>query len=77
MDKELEKIFLESLYLDDDFLIKDDMFTGSIMEWDSLSHMNLIYNISNTYNIEIPFKDLKDIHNWGQLKEYVIKKTEK
>ena len=77
MDKELDSLLKETLYLDYYFEINDDMFPGSIMEWDSLSHMNLIYNISNTYNIEIPFKDLKDIHNWGQLKEYVIKKTEK
>lgn len=77
MDKELDSLLKETLYLDYDFEINDDMFPGSIMEWDSLSHMNLIYNISNTYNIEIPFKDLKDIHNWGQLKEYVIKKTKK
>lgn len=74
MEKELDCLFKETLYLDDDFLINDDMAPGSIIEWDSLSHMNLIYNISIKYNIEIPFKDLKNIENWGQLKEYVCKK---
>ena len=52
MDKELDSLLKETLYLDYDFEINDDMFPGSIMEWDSLSHMNLIYNISNKYNIE-------------------------
>ena len=77
MKKELEKIFRETLFLDDDFIIEDDIFIGSISEWDSLTHMNLIYNISNAYNIEIPFKDLKDINSWKELKEYVSKKLNK
>jgi len=74
MDIELDLLLKETLYLDDNFEINDNMFPGSIIEWDSLSHMNLIYNISNKYNIEIPFKDLKNIENWGQLKKYVCKK---
>lgn len=75
MVDELDGLLKQTLYLDDDFIIDDKMFVGSISEWDSLSHMNLIYNISNNYNISIPFKDLKNIENWGQFKQYVIEKT--
>ena len=76
MNNELDKLLKEALYLEDDYVIDDKMFVGSISEWDSLSHMNLIYNISNNYNISISFKDLKNIENWGQLKKYVIEKIE-
>lgn len=77
MNKELDALLKETLYLDEQIKIDDSMFPGSIIEWDSLSHMNLIYNLSNKYHIEIPFKELKEIKNWGQLKSYVIKKVKK
>ncbi len=75
MEKELDNIFREILYLDDNYSINDSLAPGDIVEWDSLSHMNLLYEISNRYNISISFKDLKGIKNWGELKKYVIKKT--
>ena len=77
MKEELDKIFREILYLDDNYKIDDNLSPGDIVEWDSLSHMNLIYELSNRYNINITFKDLRNIKNWGQLKDYVIKKSAK
>ena len=75
MKEELDKNFGEILYLDDNYKIDDNLSPGDIVEWDSLSHMNLIYELSNRYNFNITFKDLSNIKNWGQLREYVIKKT--
>lgn len=77
MNEELDNLLRETLYLSDDISINDEMFPGSITEWDSLSHMNLIYNITDRYDITLSFKELKEIKNWGQLKEYVNKKIGK
>lgn len=77
MKEELDNAFKEILYLDDNYNIDDNLAPGDIIEWDSLSHMNLIYELSNRYNINITFKDLRNIKNWGQLKDYVIKKSAK
>ena len=77
MKEELDNAFKEILYLDDNYNIDDNLAPGDIIEWDSLSHMNLIYELSNRYNINITFKDLSNIKNWGQLKDYVIKKAAK
>ena len=77
MKEELDNAFKEILYLDDNYNIDDNLSPGDIVEWDSLSHMNLIYELSNRYNINITFKDLRNIKNWGQLKDYVIKKSAK
>ena len=77
MKEELDNAFKEILYLDDNYNIDDNLVPGDIIEWDSLSHMNLIYELSNRYNINITFKDLRNIKNWGQLKDYVIKKSAK
>ena len=77
MKEELDNAFKEILYLDDNYNIDDNLAPGDIIEWDSLSHMNLIYELSNRYNINITLKDLRNIKNWGQLKDYVIKKSAK
>ena len=77
MKEELDNAFKEILYLDDNYNIDDNLAPVDIIEWDSLSHMNLIYELSNRYNINITFKDLRNIKNWGQLKDYVIKKSAK
>lgn len=72
MEKELDELFRKILYLDKNYNIDDNLAPGDIVEWDSLSHMNLLYEISNIYGLKISFKDLNKIENWGQLKRYVI-----
>ena len=72
MEKELDELFKKILYLDENYNIDDSLAPGDIIEWDSLSHMNLLYEISNIYGLKISFKDLNKIENWGQLKKYVI-----
>lgn len=75
MDEELDKILRETLFLESDFKITDDLFVGSIVEWDSLAHMNLIYNLNTKFDISISFNDLSKVTNWGELKKLVIDKV--
>lgn len=77
MKEELDKNFREILYLDDNYKIDDNLSPGDIVEWDSLSHMNLIYELSNRYNFNITFKDLSNIKNWGTIKRICYQKISK
>ncbi len=76
MEEKLDKILRETLFLEANFKITDDLFVGSIVEWDSLAHMNLIYNLNTKFDISISFTELSKISNWGELKKLVIAKTE-
>lgn len=75
MEEKLDKILRETLFLEDNFKITDDLFVGSIVEWDSLAHMNLIYNLNTKFDISISFTELSKISNWGELKKLVISKA--
>lgn len=75
MEEKLDKILRETLFLEENFKITDDLFVGSIVEWDSLAHMNLIYNLNTKFDISISFTELSKISNWGELKKLVISKT--
>ena len=77
MKEELDKNFREILYLDDNYKIDDNLSPGDIVEWDSLSHMNLIYELSNRYNFNITFKDLSNIKNWGTINRICYQKISK
>ena len=61
----LNEIFVDVMDLDDDFELKEDMSADDIEEWDSLSHIQLMKAIEETFGIKFTAKevlDWEDIH---------------
>jgi acyl carrier protein len=62
----LNQIFRE-VFDDDDINITPVMTADDIDGWDSLSHVNLIVAVENTFNIRFSQKELLTFKNVGDL----------
>jgi acyl carrier protein len=62
----LNQIFRE-VFDDDDINITPVMTANDIDGWDSLSHVNLIVAVENTFNIRFSQKELLTFRNVGDL----------
>ena len=49
--EKLNEIFIDVMDLDDDFELNEDMSADDIEEWDSLSHIQLMKAIEETFGI--------------------------
>lgn len=53
--------------------VKDDLKYQSIPEWDSMSHMFLISEIEEAFDVEIDTDDVIDLSSVGKAKEILGK----
>lgn len=53
--------------------VKDDLKYQSIPEWDSMSHMFLISEIEDAFDVEIDTDDVIDLSSVGKAKEILGK----
>ena len=70
----LNGIFCE-VFDDDDINISPEMTANDIDGWDSLSHVNLIVAIENSFNIRFSQKELLTFKNVGDLLNSIRIKT--
>lgn len=54
-------------------LVKDELKYQSILEWDSMSHMFLISEIEEVFDVEIDTDDVIDLSSVGKAKEILGK----
>jgi acyl carrier protein len=68
-DKIIEKTrkIINQVLKNEDFEWKDELTAGDIGGWDSLSHMLIIAEIENEFNIKFKLRDLNRIINLGSL----------
>jgi len=71
-EAKLVAAFVEALMVDES-LIKDDLKYQSIPEWDSVSHMILITEIEDVFDISIETDDVIDMSSVEKAKEIVKK----
>jgi acyl carrier protein len=64
--EKLNQIFRQ-VFDDDDININVDMTANDIDGWDSLSHVNLIVSIENSFKIKFTQKELLTFKNVGDL----------
>ena len=64
--------FAEALQIDPE-LITDDVKYQSIPEWDSISHMVLITELEDAFDISIDTDDVIDMNSVGKAKEILAK----
>lgn len=51
--------------------LTDESARGSVAEWDSLAHLQLIAEIEARFNVRIPFEDVASIRCIGDFRKYV------
>jgi len=73
MQKELDKI-LKKIFKNHKKKFLDQDNAGTIKNWDSLNHLNLIMQISKKFSVKFTFNETLKINNIGQLKKQLIKK---
>ncbi len=54
--------------------LRDNLTANDVENWDSLSHMILISEIENTFNIKFRLKDLNKMRNVGEMIDLLIQK---
>jgi len=70
----LTRIFRD-VFEDDSITVRDDMTSGDIEEWDSLSHINLLYAIEKEFGIVFTIGEAGGaLRNVGELRALIEKK---
>ncbi|MCL7763650.1 acyl carrier protein [Polaribacter sp. Z014] len=73
--QEVEAIF-KKVFEDDKLEINMTMTANDVDNWDSLSHMLLIVEVENTFNIKFKLRDLNKMKNVGDMIDLLVLKTE-
>ena len=71
-EKKIIDAFCEALGIEEN-LISDELKYQSIPQWDSISHMVLISEIEDVFDIEIDTDDVIDMSSFAKAKEIVLK----
>jgi acyl carrier protein len=74
MDEKLVKI-VSSTFNIPESAVKDDLEYQSIPQWDSISHMLLISELEQAFNIVIDTDDVISLSSVGKAKEILKKYT--
>ena len=64
--KELTEVFRE-IFNNNDLELSDNLTAKDVDEWDSLTHMLLITNVENKFNIKFKLKELNKMKNVGDM----------
>ncbi|MCP5005857.1 MAG: acyl carrier protein [Planctomycetes bacterium] len=71
-EQKLRETFVEALDIKEENVI-DSLEYGTILEWDSIGHMKLIYEIETDFDIMIDTDDVIAMSTFGKAKDIVKK----
>jgi acyl carrier protein len=78
MDKsdvsEKVKQIVVSVLKHENFEMRDDLTAADVDGWDSLTHMNIITEIEESFNTKFKLKELNKLKNMGTLIELIQSK---
>ena len=69
----LTKLF-QTVFNDSQLVVTDQMTANDVAGWDSLSHMVLITEIEDLFEIKIKLKELNKMRNVGDMVEIINQK---
>ncbi len=72
----LKDIF-QNIFEDDKIELTDDLSAKDVENWDSLTHMILITEVEEKFEIKFSLKDLNQLEDVGNLIQIISIKTEK
>lgn len=68
------KQVLVSLLKHDNFEMRDDLTAADVDGWDSLTHMSIITEIEEIFNIKFKLRELNKLKNMGTLIDLIQSK---
>lgn len=71
----LTRIF-EETFSEPNIVLRDEMTANDVDKWDSLSHMLMITEVENTFNIKFKLKELNKMRTVGDLITVIASKFE-
>ena len=73
INERLKKVIL-NVFPDLQLEITPSMSSSDIDDWDSMTHLNLVMQVQEEFNITMEFNDVISIESIGDLMEYLQKK---
>lgn len=74
IDRKLQEIFRDT-FSDPDIALTNETNADDIANWDSATHITLIFTIEDRFGITFSSKDLENLSNVGELKLAIAKRT--
>ena len=71
IESKLIKLFQIIFKIKDEKKIKN-IEVNSFPEWDSITHIKMILNIENEFDIEIPEEDIEILYDFENIKNYIL-----
>ena len=73
--EKLEEIFRD-VFDDEDIILTDEMTAEDIDDWDSLTHIQLIVEIEETFGVKFSTQEITSLKNVGSFIELLKSKVE-
>lgn len=70
LNDRLQDIF-QTVFNDDELLLRDEMTAQDVQGWDSVAHINLMFSIEETFKFKFAGNELAEFKNIGELKQYL------
>lgn len=67
--EKLNEIFSD--VFDDEIIVTDATTSADIEEWDSLTHITLIYEVEEAFGMKFAMKDVLGMQNVGQMVDII------
>jgi acyl carrier protein len=74
LHERLEEVFRD-IFDDDTIVLSDRTITTDIDGWDSLSHINLMVSIEETFGVQFSGNELAEFENVGELKQFLARRA--
>ena len=69
--EKLNEVFSD--VFDEDITVTDATISSDIADWDSLTHITLISEVEDTFDIKFAMKDVLAMQNVGQMADIIAK----
>lgn len=63
------------VFSDGDLIVNESMTADDVKEWDSLSHINMIYAVEKAFGVKFSIKDVRSTKDVGELVQLIKKKA--
>ena len=75
-DDVMEKVteIAREIFDDDELVLDDETIAADVDGWDSLTHLSLINEIENEFEIKFEMKEVQGLENVGELVDVILER---
>ena len=75
-DEVMEKVteIAREIFDDDELELNDDTIAADVDGWDSLTHLSLMNEIENEFEIKFEMKEVQGLNNVGELIDVIVER---